>query len=199
MLIEMISYALSGFFMKLSDDGLDEQNQLLYSILMGILCAIFTGLAVYLSSDATCVFISILVGNFLALKIDSINHIITALVFLVILLIIGVHNYSILLLIICIIAAFIDEIGNDKADKNELNNDGNLSLIDKFFKYRFTLKVVIFILSILGLINIFIPNFIDSMYCFNPMTCIYFFLFEICYILAEIFSAKIYGMLSHIF
>lgn len=198
MLFDAICFALSGFFMKISDEAMDEKNNKILAIITGILCVIFTVLVSIKNGDAACIFIGILVGNALAYKVDSINHIISAILLIVVLIVLGVPHFGWICLIICIIAAFIDEKGNDISDekeeriKNNLNE--NYSLIDKFFKYRYTLKVAVLILSILGLLNIILPNSpLDGWYFFEPLTFVYFYLFDLCYEFAGSYFNRIYN------
>ena len=76
MIIDAICFALSRYFMKLSDELTDEQNNLPLAIITGILCVIFTVYVSINNGDAACIFISILIGTALAYKVDSGNHII---------------------------------------------------------------------------------------------------------------------------
>jgi nitrate/nitrite transporter NarK len=184
--------------MKLSDEGMDKEKNMLFAILMGILCAAFVLYISTKSGDAACIFISILVGNFLAHKVDSINHIITAIIFVVLLFILGIPSFSVYALIICTIAAIVDEWGNDISDKNE-ENKKNLILSNSekvyiyFFKYRCMLKLAVLLLSILGLIAGLYPNSVlGGIQLFEPLTIIYFCLFDIFYEIANSVFDRIY-------
>ncbi|OED30059.1 hypothetical protein [Methanosphaera sp. WGK6] len=193
MFLDAICFALSGFFMKISDEAMDEKNNILLAIITGIICVIATILVSINSGDAACIFISILVGTALAQKVDSINHIISAILLIVILLLIGIPQFSYITLIICIIAAFIDEKGNDIADEKEENKE-EYGLIDKFFKYRYTMKIVVLILSLLGLItNLLNYSFLTG-YFFEPLTFIYFYLFDLSYEFAGLTFNGIYDL-----
>ena len=66
MIVEIICYALSGFFMKISDELIDESNHLYLAIITGLLCVFFTLAISTTNGDATCIFISILIGTALA-------------------------------------------------------------------------------------------------------------------------------------
>lgn len=181
MILDAICFALSGYFMKMSDDYLDEENNVPLAVINGILCVIFTVIVCVNNGDAACIFISILVGTALSLKVDSINHILSAILLIVILLILGVPHFSWLCLILCTLAVYLDEKGNDLIDKKE-EQLGYLSLADKLLKYRYLLKITVFILSLLTLIKILIPNtFLDSLLFFEPVTIIYFYLFDLSY------------------
>ncbi|WP_225370411.1 hypothetical protein [Methanobrevibacter arboriphilus] len=146
-------YSLSGFLMKLSDDEYDEKSNKLSSIILGIICGIIIAFLASNNIDASYIFIGILVGTALSFKIDGIHHIVTFLVFLLLYLVWGVFNpngsiltdLSLITLLICIISAFIDEIGND--NKSIYNKSKFLKF---FFDYRFTMKLAILFLAILG-------------------------------------------------
>ncbi len=179
--------------MKISDEAMDEKNNAILAIITGIICVLATIFVSINNGDAACVFISILIGTALAQKVDSINHIISAILLIVILLIMGVPNFSYLALVICIIAAFIDEKGNDKSDEKE-ENGGEYRFIDKFFKYRYTMKVAVLVLSLLGLINILLNYSFINGYFFEPLTFIYFYLFDLSYEFAGLTFNRIYDI-----
>ena len=72
--------------MKCSDDEFDEKNNRNLAIFLGIICGIFAAYATVTSMDAAYIFIGILVGNLLAMKVDGVHHIATLLTFLIIVL-----------------------------------------------------------------------------------------------------------------
>lgn len=169
------SYALSGFFMKLSDDEYDEKSNLFLSVILGIICGAFTAYASSINLDAACIFIAILIGNIFALKVDGIHHIATTASFLILFFIFGLPHFtmaSILVIIICMIGAAIDEWGND----NEAIY-AKSKFLEYFFDYRFFLKVVILLLALVGLLDIW--------------SFIYFLCFEIAYEIARILFEKL--------
>ena len=166
-----LSYFFSGFFMKLSDDEYDEKSNKAIAIVLGIVCGLFTAYACSIDLDAACIFIAILVGNILALKVDGIHHIATMASFIIAFLFLGLQSFSylsIITIIICMIGAIIDEIGNDN-DKIYSKS----KFLEYFFDYRFALKVVILLLVLIGLLNIW--------------SFIYFLCFEIAYEIARVF------------
>ncbi|MCF0225857.1 MAG: hypothetical protein HUK28_00775 [Methanobrevibacter sp.] len=167
-----VLFVLSGFFMKFSDDAYDVSNNKFLASIFGIICGVVTGIATILSGDAACIFIGILVGNLLAFKIDGIHHIITLVVFLVIALILGIPGFSIIALVFCIVSAFVDEVGHDFISKKSSNKVVNL-----FFEYRFTMKVVILLLAIFQIFSFWI--------------FICFILFELAYLFGEFAYQKI--------
>ena len=87
---EPLLYAFSGFFMKLSDDAYDKKKNIFLAIVAGILCGSFIGYLAVTSADAACIFIAILIGTLLSLKIDSLNHIAALLLFVLIVVYIGI-------------------------------------------------------------------------------------------------------------
>ena len=160
-------FILSGFFMKYSDDLYDINHDSRLSILLGIICAFASVAASLYSRDAAYIFISILIGNLLVLKVDGIHHIVTLIVFLVVLLLAGIPDLGLAILLICILAIMGDEIGHelipDKTDNRFLN---------LFFEYRFVMKIMVLLLAICGVFNIW--------------TFVCFILFELAYVGAEI-------------
>ncbi|MBE6493021.1 MAG: hypothetical protein E7Z84_00230 [Methanosphaera stadtmanae] len=172
--------------MKFSDEAVDVKNNKLLGIFANVICVVFTLLVSVVNGDAACIFLSIIIGTGLSKKIDAINHIIAAILFIILLAIIGFPEFSWLCLIICIFANLIDELGNDKYDeKIENNSNVNETLLDKFFKYRCALKVTVLILSLLGLVNVLFTNtIISGIMFFQPLTVILFYIFDFSYEMA---------------
>lgn len=166
-----ILFIISGFFMKYSDDLYDVNHELTFSTLLGIICAIASALASIYSSEAAYLFISILIGNLIVLKVDGLHHIITLIVFLAILLIAGIPNLGLVILLICILGMISDEIGHELIPKK--TDDRFLNL---FFEYRFVMKIVVLLLALCGVFDIWI------------FVC--FILFEISYVGAGIVFEK---------
>ncbi|WP_295609020.1 hypothetical protein [uncultured Methanobrevibacter sp.] len=166
-IILAVLFILSGFFMKYSDDLYDVKHNLTFATVFGVFCGIASALASVYSIEAAYIFIAILIGNLIALKVDGIHHIITLILFIVILLIGGIPDMNLVVLLICILAAFSDEVGHELISKVTQNKFLNL-----FFEYRFVMKVVILLLAVCGVFNIWI------------FVC--FILFEISYVTAGI-------------
>ena len=162
---------LSGFFMKYSDDLFDEKDNLAFASVFGIFCGIASALASLYSIEAAYIFIAIPIGNILALKVDGLHHIITLIIYIVILLIGGIPELSLVVLLICILAALSDEVGHELICKVTQNKFWNL-----FFEYRFVMKIVIFLLAVCGVFSFWI------------FLC--FILFEISYTCAGILFVK---------
>lgn len=158
--------------MKFSDDAYDEKHDLAGAVVFSILCAITCAIATVSDVGAAYIFIAILVGNLLALKVDGVHHILCLIVFIVICLGFGIPDISVFILVICIVAALLDEIGHESISKLTQNRPLNL-----FFEYRFVMKVMILLLAFGGVfkINVFI----------------YFILFEIAYEMAGIIFKKL--------
>jgi len=185
--LEIILYPLSGFFMKISDDMHDKKNNRVLGILAGVLCGLLLGYLVTISLDAAYIFFGVFIGTFLAKKINCINHVITAIIFLVVAFLLGFPAIGIGTLALCSIAAFIDEMGNDnqRLYKNKF--------IKTFFEYRFTLKAAIFILAVLGILNSIYPAFsIYGIHFMTIWTFILFLTFELAYEFAGIKFDSIY-------
>ena len=166
-----ILFILSGFFMKYSDDMYDVSHNLNFSTFFGIICAFASVAATIYSSDAAYIFISLLIGNFIVLKVDGIHHIITLIVFLAVLLIAGIPDLNLVILLICILAIMGDEIGHELVPDKTENRFLNL-----FFEYRFVMKIIVLLLAFCGVFDIWI--------------FICFILFEISYVGAGIIFEK---------
>lgn len=153
--------------MKYSDDLFDVNNNLNYATIFGILCGVASGLAAAYSIEAAYIFIAILIGNFLVLKVDGIHHIISLITFVIILLIGGIPNLNMVVLLICILAIVSDEVGHEMISK--VTQDRFLNL---FFEYRFVMKIAVFLLAVCGVFDIW--------------AFICFMMFEIAYVIAGI-------------
>ena len=94
--------------MKLSDDACDVGDDKSLAIALGLLCAITSAFATVSSASAAYIFIGILIGNLLALKVDGIHHIITLVLFVLISLVMGIPELSVVILLICIFSALLD-------------------------------------------------------------------------------------------
>lgn len=192
---EPILYALSGFFMKLSDDAYDKKENIFLAAFAGMFCGLFIGYLAVTSADAACIFIAILVGTILSLKVDSLNHIVALLLFVLIVVYIGIPTIGIITLLICSIAAFLDEIGNDNS---WIKSKGKK--IEIFFEYRFTLKVTILIFAVLGILQNTYPGLkVPGVQYFLLQTFIYFILFDLFYEIAGLKFNAIYNGLDSFF
>ena len=144
-------FILSGFFMKYSDDLYDENHDLVLSTFFGILCAIASVAATVYDTGAAYIFISIIIGNLLALKIDGIHHIVTLIVYLAVLLVVGIPDLGLVVLLICILTILADEACHELIPKRTENRFLNL-----FFEYRFLMKIVVLLLAVCGVFDIWV-------------------------------------------
>lgn len=158
--------------MKYSDDLFDVNGNLFYASIFGVLCGIASAAAAIYNFEAAYIFIAIPIGNILALKVDGIHHILALIVFVVLLLIFGIPELSLVVLLICILAALGDEVGHELISTVTDNKFLNL-----FFEYRFVLKIVVLLLSVCG--------------AFNIWTFVCFILFDVAYAMAEISFEKL--------
>lgn len=163
---------MSGFFMKISDDLYDIKHDLISASVFGVICAITCGLAAISDVGAAYIFIAILIANIIAFKVDGLHHVLCLILFIIICLAFGIPQINIFILIICIVAALLDEIGHESIHKLTDNMFFNL-----FFEYRFVMKIIIFVLAVGGV--------------FDILVFVYFILFEIAYVLAGILYEKL--------
>ncbi|BDZ71014.1 hypothetical protein [Methanobacterium petrolearium] len=191
MFLEAVLYALSGFFMKFSDDALDQKDNTLLGVASGLLCVAGIGYLAVNFSDAATIFLAILLGTVLSAKVDKIGHMVTLIVFLVILFIWGIPTIGIITLAICTLAAWLDEVGNDRE-----SFEGK-KILETFFNYRCALKITVLILSILG--GLPLTSQIPGLNFFQPVTFIYFMLFDLAYELAGLKFDRIYHGLQGIY
>lgn len=150
-IILAVLFLLSGFFMKYSDDLYDVNHDLKFASVFGVLCAVASAAAAVYNMEAAYIFIAILVGNLIALKVDGIHHIITLIIFIIICLIFGIPDLNLTVLLICIFAALSDEVGHEL-----ISNITENKFLNLFFEYRFVMKIVICLLAICGVFNILI-------------------------------------------
>ena len=150
-IVLVLLFILSGFFMKYSDDLYDVNNDMVLSTILGIICAIASVVASLYNTDAAYIFISILIGNLIVFKVDGIHHIVTLIVFAVILFIAGIPNLSLVILLICILGIISDEIGHEL-----IPNMTDNRFLNFFFEYRFVMKIVVLLLAVCGIFDIWI-------------------------------------------
>lgn len=187
MFLEAALFALSGFFMKFSDDSMDKKNNTYLGILTGIICVAGIGYLSVNYSDAATIFLAILIGTVISAKVDKIGHLATLIIFLIILFFWGIPTIGIITLVLCTLAAWLDELGNDRESLK------GKKFVETFFNYRCALKVMVLVLSILGAVQMVYPSLqIPYLDFFQPVTFIYFMLFDLAYELAGIKFDRIY-------
>jgi hypothetical protein len=189
MFLEAALYALSGFFMKFSDDAMDKKNNTVLGVISGILCVAGIGYLAVHYSDAATIFLAILLGTLLSAKVDKIGHLATLLIFMAILFIWGLPTIGLITLAMCTVAAWLDEVGNDRESLK------GIKIVETFFNYRCALKIVILIFSILGGLQMIYSIQLPGLNFFQPITFIYFMLFDLAYELAGLKFDGIYNWL----
>jgi hypothetical protein len=194
MFIEALIFFLSGFLMKISDDSQDLKNNTLLGVVSGMISVACIGYLAVTYSDATTIFLAILLGTLLSGKVDRLGHLVTLLVFLGILAIFGIPTIGIISLAICTIAAWLDEMDNDSEILKKKKFKGKKT-IEFFFQYRPALKIAVFLLALLG----GLPISYTGLNSFQPITFIYFMLFDLAYEIAGSRFDSIYDGLQGIF
>lgn len=194
LIVLALFYMFSGFLMKFSDDAYDERGDKKFASIIGIICGLCIGFLVINSVDAAYIFFAILLGTLFSKKIDGIHHILTLATFVLVAFIFGIPQISLLTLIICSAAAFIDEIGNDNPKVIQKSH-----FFGVFFRYRFTMKIAIFLLAFLGLYQSLTGFNIMNMEFLSFSTFFLFILFEISYELAGIYFEKTYNWIKAIY
>lgn len=187
-MLEILFYALSGLFMKVSDDAHDRKHNTVMGVASAVICGLAIGYLAVTNADAACIFLAILIGTVLSLKVDCLNHILSLLIFAGIVLILGFPTIGLATLAVCVGAAFLDEVGNDSqwAEKRRY--------VKEFFQYRFALKIAILIFSVLGLLAGFYPGLETyGFQFFAPLTFVYFLCFEVSYELVGLKFDAIYN------
>jgi hypothetical protein len=187
----MVLFAISGFLMKISDDAFDEKGDKLFATITGILCGFIIGLLVVNSIEAAYIFFAILLGTLFSKKIDGLHHIITLLTFILVAFIFGIPQMALYTLIICSLAAYIDEIGNDNPKLSKKSY-----FLEIFFKYRFAMKLTILGLVILGIYSSLTGFKIQGIEFLSVFALFYFILFEISYEFAGKYFERIYKRIS---
>jgi len=199
MLLEAILYALSGFFMKFSDDALDMENNTLLGVMGGIICVVGIGYLSVNFTDAATIFLAILLGTLFSGKVDKVGHLVTLIIFLAILAVFGIPEIGLIALAMCTIAAWLDEVGNDRESLK------GVKIVETFFNYRCTMKITVLVLSILGGLQMIYPQIMGvnsqllGMNLFQPVTFIYFILFDLAYEMAGLKFNRIYDGIKGIY
>lgn len=171
-----VLYGFSGFLMKISDDEYDKNNNKVTSSILGAFTGLTCGFLASHDTSSAYIFIGILISTLISLKIDGIHHITSLIFFVLTCISFGVGDLNLFVLTLCITSGFIDEIGNDNKCIYKKSK-----FFKVFFDYRFSMKITIFLLSVLGIINILYGFSIDYIGFLAPETIIYFLIFEIFY------------------
>lgn len=151
----LIYFGILGAGIKYIDAAYDEKT---FNKKVALCVAPFLGLlwafTMLINPVAATILLAVIFGVVLKGKIDNIAHFIGLIVIVAIVFFAGVQ-LMIIPLVFLALAALLDEFGNDFVDKKK-NSLSQIKLYHKFiiafFDQRWTLKVAILILSIIGTI-----------------------------------------------
>ncbi|MHA2069130.1 MAG: hypothetical protein ACXABY_32620 [Candidatus Thorarchaeota archaeon] len=147
-LLYYAAYLLAGLTLKLGDDLLDELNRPNAALGPLVLSGVLFGLIMTLSEWDLVLLGAIVIGVLLSGKVNKPQFLVGFILIGALLLLLGVPTISngigrFVLLLALLLAAIVDERGNEWADREEK------PVIAYFFEYRFTLKVTVLLLSII--------------------------------------------------
>jgi hypothetical protein len=147
LLVYLIFYFSAGATLKLGDDLLDEIGPSFLALVPLAISGASFGYLMTLSEWDLVLLTSIIIGVILSGKVDSSSYFVGFLMIFLFLYIGGIpiitNWYDWFTLLICLLlAAILDEKGNDWADKSASPK------ASRFFEYRMTLKVSVLLLSI---------------------------------------------------
>ncbi|MFW9802782.1 MAG: hypothetical protein ACFFFC_09035 [Candidatus Thorarchaeota archaeon] len=147
-LIYYAAYLLAGLTLKIGDDLLDELNRPTGAVVPLALSGVLFGQIMTLSEWDLVLLGAIVLGVLLSGKVNKPQFLVGFIMIGALLLLGGIPVISngftlFALLLILLLAAIVDERGNDWADS------GKKQWISYFFYYRFTLKVAVVFLSII--------------------------------------------------
>lgn len=143
----LLAYFGAGFTLKIGDDFLDDFGQPSYAWLPFAASGVLFGFLMAESQWDLLLFSAIIIGVLISGKVNKPQFSIGFVMIGIMLIIRGVPVITslpelLLILGILLIASIVDERGNDWADRQQT------TFVSGFFKYRFTLKVSVLILSI---------------------------------------------------
>ncbi|MFX1261879.1 MAG: hypothetical protein ACFFAZ_07330 [Promethearchaeota archaeon] len=145
-LLYYAAYFLTGLTLKIGDDLLDELNRPNAAVVPLAVSGVLFGQIMTLSEWDLVLLSAIVLGVLLSGKVNKPQYLVGFIMIGALLLLGGIPAISngaalFALLIILLLAAIVDERGNDWADS------GERQWISYFFYYRFTLKVAVILLS----------------------------------------------------
>ncbi len=154
-LLYYASYCLAGLTLKLGDDLLDELGRPNLATAPLALSGLLFGLIMTVSELDLVLLTAIVIGVLLSGKVNRPQFLVGFLMIGVVLIVIGVPVITswfewLLLLTALLLAAIIDERGNDWAE------GGNIPWVAAFFRYRFALKLAVLLLALVW------PEFLPS-------------------------------------
>ncbi|MHA2385602.1 MAG: hypothetical protein ACXAEE_05275 [Candidatus Thorarchaeota archaeon] len=147
-LLYYIAYSLAGLTLKLGDDLLDELNRPNVAVVPLALSGVLFGLIMTLSEWDLVLLGAIVIGVLMSGKVNKPQFLVGFIMIGTLLFLVGVPAISdgfsrFILLLALLLAAIIDERGNEWADRDEK------PVISYFFEYRFSLKVTVLLLSLI--------------------------------------------------
>jgi hypothetical protein len=162
----LLSYTILGAGIKFIDSAYDEKT---FSKKIALLLAPFLGglwaYTMFINPFSATILLSILLGVLFKGKIDNIAHLSGIIVIFPIIFLLGI-DFLIIPLIFLVLAAVVDEIGNDyipTLSAESLEKKWSQFMI-YFFDQRWLLKTAILFLSLIGLIPFY---FFIAMICFD--------------------------------
>ncbi|MHA2072859.1 MAG: hypothetical protein ACW985_13885 [Candidatus Thorarchaeota archaeon] len=142
------AYLLAGLTLKLGDDLLDELNRPTAALGPLVLSGVLFGFIMTLSEWDLVLLGAIVIGVLMSGKVNKPQFLVGFIMIGTLLFLVGVPAISdgfsrFILLLALLLAAIIDERGNEWADRDEK------PVISYFFEYRFSLKMTVLLLSII--------------------------------------------------
>jgi hypothetical protein len=154
----LLAYTILGGGIKYIDAAYDDK---IFSKTLALLLAPFLALlwafTMLIDPYSATILFAILLGVLIKGKIDNPAHLLG---FFIILVIIALAQIELIILplIFLVTAAVLDEIGNDNSDNNKAFFDNHRlwhKCIKYFFGQRWTLKIAILVIALLGIIPIY--------------------------------------------
>jgi ABC-type amino acid transport system permease subunit len=141
------AYFLAGLMLKTGDDFLDELNRPELSWAPLALSGLLFGLIMTVSEWDLALMVSIIIGVLVSGKVNRPQFIVGFILILTVIILLGLPPITqildwLTLVILIFLAAVLDERGNDWTDRQVSPRAYT------FFKYRFTLKISVLLLSI---------------------------------------------------
>ncbi|MGY5875785.1 MAG: hypothetical protein RTU30_08565 [Candidatus Thorarchaeota archaeon] len=146
-ILYLILYFGAGASLKIGDDFLDELDLATFAGIPLGMAGILFGVLMSVSEWDLVLFSAIIIGVLVSGKVNDVQYIVGFVAITGILVIMSVPTITdwfgwVALLIMLLMAAVLDEQGNDWADKSITPR------ASKFFQFRLTLKVSVLLLSI---------------------------------------------------
>ncbi|MEM5871980.1 MAG: hypothetical protein QW051_03850 [Candidatus Aenigmatarchaeota archaeon] len=142
---------ITGFLTKsgdiIGDKKKDGKRQKFFSYVLGFLYGIFIAYIIYLLPILSPLAFGVIIAILITKKIDNSTHVIALASFILFLIYFGFPQTNFSLILIFLMAALIDEIGNDLVDKGKLKFKNMKTFLNIFFSYRCTLEITSFFIS----------------------------------------------------